>query len=259
MGKRFVLLLLVSAACSSSNSNPADGGTDAGNFDAGIGDAGNFDAGIGDAGNFDAGIGDAGNFDAGIGDAGASDAGIGDAGNSDAGSSDAGTGDGGMASISGTVSGTTLMPVSAASTVSTTGAAANMAIIAISETASLCSDEQASITHRNARALGLQLQNQDASGNQTIPIAGTYDITASPQAGAMSASAIVLLLDNQCMTMPNSPVASMGSVTLTNVNLFAGGETDGTFDLTFGTDHLTGSFAAPFCDQSAAPTTLTCQ
>ncbi len=72
---------------------------------------------------------------------------------------------------------------------------------------------------------------------------GTYGVVSQ----GFGATASYATQDATCNTS-FSETASGGSVTLTTVS---GSSVAGTFDLTFGTDHVTGSFSAPICGYSA--------
>jgi hypothetical protein len=82
---------------------------------------------------------------------------------------------------------------------------------------------------------------------------GTYGVVAQ----GFGASASYATDDMSCNTS-FSEGASAGSVTLTVVS---GSTVAGTFDLTFGSDHLTGSFSAPVCSYTTADggATTACQ
>jgi hypothetical protein len=80
---------------------------------------------------------------------------------------------------------------------------------------------------------------------------GTYSVTAAELANRVDVSAVVY--DASCEPSTDlDAYADTGALTLTNVD--ADGFF-GTFDVTFGGDHVTGSFAAPVCDPpSSGPT-----
>jgi hypothetical protein len=73
---------------------------------------------------------------------------------------------------------------------------------------------------------------------------GTYGVVSQ----GFGASASYATEDTSCNTS-FSENASSGSVTLTTVSAST---VAGTFDLTFGSDHLTGSFSAPICSYTTA-------
>jgi hypothetical protein len=55
--------------------------------------------------------------------------------------------------------------------------------------------------------------------------------------------------NSTCTATPGEGgTASSGTVTIQSISLSDGGGAQGTFDLLFGADHLTGSFNGPFCD-----------
>lgn len=80
---------------------------------------------------------------------------------------------------------------------------------------------------------------------------GTYSVTAAEPANLVDVLAGVY--DASCEPSPDlDAYADTGALTLTNVD--ADGFF-GTFDVTFGGDHVTGSFAAPVCDPPSSGST----
>ncbi len=67
---------------------------------------------------------------------------------------------------------------------------------------------------------------------------GTYNIVSQ----GFGASAKYILEDQNCIDLLKEP-ASSGTVTLSSI----GSSVNGSFDLMFGADHLTGTFSAPIC------------
>jgi hypothetical protein len=79
---------------------------------------------------------------------------------------------------------------------------------------------------------------------------GSYPVVTSSSDRAAEVEGNIL--DAMCINnADNDAVASLGTVTLTNVD---GSEYDGSFDVTFDSgDHVTGSFSATQCDQPKNP------
>lgn len=147
----------------------------------------------------------------------------------------------GSASVTGTIQGAAVpasdsVGLSSVSTANGTSEAAVGAII--TNVANACGVLQSHANPANATALVLAVS---ASGSSVGT--GTYDIVSQ----GFGATASYAKQDSTCNTS-FSENASGGSVTLTAVS---GSSVSGTFDLTFGSDHVTGSFSAPICSYSA--------
>ena len=239
-----VAMAFVAAACGTEN-NAADGGT---TTDGGV----TTDAGVTDGGESDAGV-----TDGGVADGGESDAGV-----TDGGQTDGGNGSTGTATITGAIPGANNFAAhDAISTVDPDNN--NGAIVAITDFAGACADAQANTLHAGDQVLALQLRNQVTG--QTQPLAaGTYNVTTSTTAqDGMTVIAALLTAANQTCDLNATNVATGGTVTLTTANPTAGNGVDGTFSLEFPASGpittVTGTFTAPFCDESNAPATTTCQ
>jgi hypothetical protein len=109
--------------------------------------------------------------------------------------------------------------------------------IIIADTGDLCSFVQnASAVHKaNLLDLVLVLGETEATGPAVTP--GTYTPSTMPDELTASYDSF----DANCMDMSGEQTG--GSVTITSV----GDSFKGTFDVTFGSDHVTGSFTAPVC------------
>lgn len=118
-------------------------------------------------------------------------------------------------------------------------------LVIISSASDICERVTANSEPTNAQLLTLQLREADAAGNSSAPgHSGTYAITSngSPTSGQFAWAFFVAV---GAQTSDSSQMqASGGSVTLTDV---ADGRYGGSFDLTFGSDHLTGSFDSSNC------------
>ncbi len=147
----------------------------------------------------------------------------------------------GTATVTGTLSGRTLSPARA---VALEGADdpsyPNQISIFIANQADPCALLQSlgadpGAQQANLLDLILVLGETDANGPAVTP--GTYTPTTMPD----ELTAGYTSLDASCQGSDNEETA--GSVTVTA----AGASYVGTFDLTFGADHVTGSFDAPLC------------
>lgn len=183
-----------------------------------------------------------------------------DGGVTDGGVTDGGTDGGvtGTATVTGTIPGlTSFTAQDAITTVDPDNA--NGAIVLITDEANACAAAQANTLTKGAQVLGLQFRNQTTG--QTQPLAaGTYNVTTSTAAqDGMNVIAVALIADQTCNFQPAN-AATGGTVTLTNA---AGNKLEGSFSLDFPgsgpVTTVTGTFTAPFCDESNAPANTTCK
>jgi hypothetical protein len=155
----------------------------------------------------------------------------------------AGCGGGGN-SVQGSVGGKGIGSAHAVSNVSGTAPAQSAAVI-ISNISDLCARITDNKEPTNAQALTLQFGDSDAAGNTSAPShSGTYVITTSTAPGAGQFATAVFSTIGAQTTDTSETQAGAGTVTLTDV---ATGTYGGSFDLTFGSDHLTGSFDSSNC------------
>ncbi len=155
-------------------------------------------------------------------------------------SSSSGGGGDGTASVTGTIQGAAI-PASDAVGLSSVASGSSEAAVGaiITNIASACSVLQ---DHGNPPSATALVVAVSAMGGSVAT--GTYGIVSQ----GFGATASYATEDATCNTS-FSESASSGSVTLTTVS---GSTVAGTFDLTFGGDHLTGSFSAPVCSYSAS-------
>jgi hypothetical protein len=179
-------------------------------------------------------------------DASTSDTDAGDAGNSDA-------GDGGDAgpltnSISGTLSGTTLTIADAVAFDSSglgVGGTGDLWVL-LSKSSDMCYRLSSGARVGSSASLSFYLLQTDGFSRYVAATPGTYIVSSNqPGANVQVAAALYTTTDSACA--PTDVTASNGEVVLNSVATTGGGITDGTFDFTFGTDHVTGSFSAAFC------------
>jgi hypothetical protein len=155
-------------------------------------------------------------------------------------SSSSGGAGSGTASVTGTIQGAAV-PASDAvglSSVASGGSEAAVGAI-ITNVASACTVLQ---DHGNPPGATALIVAVSAMGGSVAT--GTYAVVTQ----GFGATASYATQDATCNTS-FSENASGGSVTLTTVS---GSTVAGTFDLTFGSDHLTGSFSAPICSYAPA-------
>ena len=75
-------------------------------------------------------------------------------------------------------------------------------------------------------------------------ISNKYPYTSGPQA-----TVEWLVLDAQCNATEDTEASLGGTLTITGSNPVPGGRIAGTFDVTLGTDHVTGSFDTFLCPE----------
>jgi hypothetical protein len=208
-------LLVVAAACSSSSGGhgtPADGGVTDGTTDTGASDTAAGDHSSGD------------------------------------------TGSGCPAStntVSGTVSGVTLTPMSAAAFLGLADASyPNQATIVIANVPDICAVIRSLFAHPSQLAANLdQLlftlgETSATAGPVTV---GTYTPTSTPD----ELTAQFESFDATCQPTGDAGVGGVEQTSGQVVLCTAGPTYSGTFDLIFGADHITGTFSAPLCEVAA--------
>jgi hypothetical protein len=156
----------------------------------------------------------------------------------------------GTATVTGTVAGHSLAAADAISTVaSQSGASAG--VILIGTQANQCNEINAHHDLKSATALTIALANRTGT-SVLAPAIGTYSIfsqqTVTQHTGNVG-DALFSMISAACLATTSVDVTS-GTLTLTRVEATGYG---GTFDLLFGTDHVTGSFNTGTCSALAAP------
>jgi hypothetical protein len=162
---------------------------------------------------------------------------------------DPGTGGTDRGTIQGTLHGqsfTVSDAVSAAVTVTVSGVTAHIAAIALANTADLCGDAMANVSHPNQRGLIIDLFDVNGTTINTPTAPGTYTIAQGGTPPPKAASLEVATDDATCQPLAaQSASATSGTVTLTAVS---GNKFTGSFDVVLeGGDHLTGSFKPSEC------------
>jgi hypothetical protein len=110
-----------------------------------------------------------------------------------------------------------------------------------------CAKQAANAGVANGRLLFFGLAVTDSAGNASpVTATGDYTIAKAPLPNnAKVAQAFYEKDGADCLKATNLDAAS-GKITVTNPGA-GGGTLEGTFDLTFGSEHITGSFSAPRC------------
>jgi hypothetical protein len=150
-------------------------------------------------------------------------------------------GSAGNASVKGTINGKSF---SSAHAISSNAAGQTSAVVIISNVSDLCSRVSSPTPPLNTQALTFSLFEVDSSDNVSAP-AHTGDYAVLAQAGAAGqfvSAGYEAIGATTSDTTEAEPTA--GKVTLTS---FANDDFVGTFDLTFGTDHVTGTFDPTPC------------
>lgn len=151
-------------------------------------------------------------------------------------SSSSGGGGSGSASVTGTIQARAIPAQDAVglSSVAMNGSMVESAVGAvITNVTGACSVLQ---NHGNPPDASTLIVAVAADSSSVAP--GTYDIVSQ----GFGATASYALQDQNCLTVV-SENASSGTVTISSV----GSSVNGSFDLTFGADHITGTFSAPVC------------
>jgi hypothetical protein len=99
--------------------------------------------------------------------------------------------------------------------------------------------------------LGLTLVQTDAAGNKVVPAPGDYAITVqdSPPASTAvkTAAAGLIRFDSSSGPLKVNFQATSGTVHVSSLSFATGSRAQGSFDLMFGADRLSGTFNAESC------------
>jgi hypothetical protein len=121
--------------------------------------------------------------------------------------------------------------------------------VSLTDSTGSCSRMQSRLYRPGETILHLMPWQRDSHGAKTDATPGDYVIN-----GATSETRVALAqfnqFDNLCNNSAHSrpeDTASTGTIHITTVETVPGGHVIGTYDLMFGTDHVTGTFDAPFC------------
>ena len=136
-----------------------------------------------------------------------------------------------------------------------TGVGGSMGVVLVSDQGDLCdlmkkSDESTDVEVRDASVLMFMLANVQGESFGAVN-AGSYAVV-SMDSEALDGRFAVALFDHVngsgSSTVGEAGVGTGGAVTLASVEAKEGGGAEGTFSVKFGSDTLTGSFDAQYCD-----------
>jgi hypothetical protein len=171
-----------------------------------------------------------------------------------------GPGGGNSATVNGSVGGVSISAMDQfAITTQPTDSAGGSAIIVIGSLPGVCAAAVRNEQPKNLTALTMLAFVQGAESRLSVaPTApGTFEVPkGTPAKDAKAAGAFLIVTDEQCESKTPT-VASDGKIELTHVG---DGSYTGTYDFTFGSEHLTGSFDVPNCAGAsvAGANKLTC-
>jgi hypothetical protein len=161
-----------------------------------------------------------------------------------------------MAEVNGTVGGVGLTVNDRfAATTQASSTSGGSAVILITDTAGVCTAAIRGEQLKSVGGLTLILSATDGAAKSVAPTQnGTYVVAkATPEAGKLYATAVFGGTDDKCMAK-SFTLADSGKVELTRVDASTYA---GTFDLMFGSDHVTGSFDVSECAGRADKLTCT--
>lgn len=154
-------------------------------------------------------------------------------------------------SASGTVAGTSF---AAKDAIYTTAGSTNgfdlgsgpVTVLSIESNPGACAAEQPGKGNTSTLDVDMALAAVDSSGTtRAVSATGTYQVTVNaPTSAGLFAQVVFEPLCKMGGPMVSVTSATAGSVTVTSVD---GSHIAGTLDLTFGNDHVTGSFDATSC------------
>jgi hypothetical protein len=152
-------------------------------------------------------------------------------------------------SFTGTVSGKSLSVADAifVEQASTGTPASDLALIVLSSTANACDDVTNNKQHKGLTILGLTLVAADPNSSTVAITTGTYEASTSNQT-TKAAGGLFEATDTSCQPTVTAQVSG-GTVTLTT---FSKSLAEGDFNLTIGTDSVSGHFSAHQCAGLAA-------
>ena len=129
----------------------------------------------------------------------------------------------------------------------------------VSDQASICDDLQVNDYRANSNYLVGSLVSVDSSNHVIPPALGTY-VVGSPspvQGPANIANVSFVAFDGACGG-PLRVQATSGNLVVNDLRAEMNGYLNGSFDLTFGSDHVSGSLALPYCAYTGSAT-LSCK
>jgi hypothetical protein len=140
---------------------------------------------------------------------------------------------------------------------------ATTALIVLGNATGLCDEQQRNAVRKNSVSLSLHLSNVGAGGENVPLTAATYRPlgNAAEDVKGPRFTANVLRMNEACGNMLPATAAQVtgGEIVVTALSLTDGGKAEGTFDLSFGADRITGSFGTPVCVADAKAGTPTCE
>jgi hypothetical protein len=164
-----------------------------------------------------------------------------------------------MATVDGTINGASLtVNDHFAATTKASSTSGGSAAILITDTAGVCSAAGRGEQPKSVTGLTLLVYATDGAAKSIAPTeTGTYTVSsATPAAGMKTVVAVYGGTDDMCKSKMFK-LADSGKVELTRIDASSYA---GSFDLVFGSDHITGTFDVPECAgaANAAAGTLTC-
>ncbi|MBK7860791.1 MAG: hypothetical protein IPJ65_19755 [Archangiaceae bacterium] len=138
----------------------------------------------------------------------------------------------------------------------TSGKILGTAVI-LSDQPALCSTFKANRFPRSSTFLSMGLARRNGTEVLLTPEAGEYTVSNTFATQGSVGTAFFGRLDANCVNaVPfQTALAKSGLVTLQQISFDSNGGAGGTFDLSFGSDRVTGSFSVPYCE-GLAPTTM---
>jgi hypothetical protein len=130
--------------------------------------------------------------------------------------------------------------------------------ILILDSAGACADLQADSFPPNTTYLNLGVFTNDATGAYVPPGPGDYPVKEATTGN--SSTATFAIDDATCQPgYEQGGNATGGNVHIASIDLADGGGVSGSFDLTFGSDRLSGSFNAAACPGTFSTARATCK
>ncbi len=151
-----------------------------------------------------------------------------------------------LATVNGTLQGATLTVADTAYGTRVPGGGGSNTVIVLTSYAGVCTQLDNNHLGKNGQVLVLVVVDYDTmtKAQSAISAPGTYVVFGNGTPTSHTAAGNYFTTTMTCQVPANEEPASSGTVTIT---AFSASSISGTFDVILGSDHVTGSFTAPFC------------
>lgn len=151
-----------------------------------------------------------------------------------------------FATVNGTLQGATLTVADTAYGTRIPGGGGSNTVLVLTGYAGVCTQLDNNHLGKNGQVLVLSVLDYDTvtKAQSAISAPGTYVVFGNGTPTSHAAGGNYFTTTMTCQVPANEEPASSGTVTITALSASS---ISGTFDVILGSDHVTGSFTAPFC------------